>query len=207
MRLGLVSDAHCNVASFERALDELEPDVDEVLLLGDLIHEYRFSNEIVGRALDEGLRYVLGNHELGFLRNPAANGRDGVDQSLVGKLRDVPLRIDLDIDGKHIVMVHASPFPPFNDYLFAGSPLLKQCEHLDADILLLGHTHVPMVQRHYGTLVVNPGSIGESRDHETAAAVSYAILDTATEEVEVRRFPNPAYGIEGPTESSHHTAA
>ncbi|TQM11192.1 metallophosphoesterase family protein [Pseudonocardia kunmingensis] len=198
MRLGLVSDVHCNLASFERALDELGPDVDEVLLLGDLIHEYRFSNEVVGRALDDGLRYVLGNHELGFLKNPAAVGRPGVDQVLVGKLRDVPLRIDLEIAGKRLCIVHASPFAPYNDYLFSGSPLLRRCSEIDADFLLLGHTHVPMAERHGGTLVVNPGSIGESRD-PGSSTVSYAILDTVSDDVELRRFPNPAYGVEGPT--------
>ena len=206
MRLGLVSDVHCNAALFERALDELGPDVDEVLLLGDLIHEYRFSNEVVGRALDDGLRYVLGNHELGFLKNPAAVGRPGVDQVLVGKLRDRPLRIDVEIGGKRLVVVHASPFAPYNDYLFSGSPLLKRCGELDADFLLLGHTHVPMAERHHGTLVVNPGSIGESRDPGTAM-VSYAILDTISEEVELRRFRNPAYGVWGPTERSTLTVA
>jgi putative phosphoesterase len=198
MRLGLVSDVHCNAAAFERALDELGPNVDEVIVLGDLIHEYRFSNEVVGRALDDGLRYVLGNHELGFLKNPAAVGRPGVDQVLVGKLRDVPLRIDLEIGGKTLCIVHASPFAPYNDYLFSGSPLLRRCADLDADFLLLGHTHVPMAERHHGTLVVNPGSIGDSRDPDSAS-VSYAVLDTLSEEVELHRFRNPAFGEESPT--------
>ena len=40
-------------------------------------------------------------------------------------------------------------------------------------------------------LVVNPGSIGESREPGARALVSYAILDTETEEVEHVRIPNP----------------
>jgi putative phosphoesterase len=206
VKLGLVSDAHGNVGAFTRALDELAPDVDEVLLLGDLIHEYRFSNEVVGRALDDGLRYVLGNHELGFLKNPAAIARPGVSQELVARLRDMPLRLDFEVDGKRVVVVHASPFPPYTDYLFTRSPQLAECAGLDADFLLVGHTHVPMAERHHGTLVVNPGSIGEPREHGSTM-VSYAILDTASEEVEVRRFPNPANGLDGPTERDILTAA
>lgn len=202
MRLGLVSDVHGNTAAFERALAELGPDVDEVLLLGDLIHEYRFSNEVVGRALDDGLRYVLGNHELGFLRNPGAAGRPYVDQALVRRLREVPLRLDLEIGGKRLVVVHASPFAPYDDYLFAGSPLLRRCGELDADFLLLGHTHVPMVERHHRTLVVNPGALGDSISDPQGATVTYAIVDTTSEEVELRRFRNPAHGIGGPTEAA-----
>lgn len=195
MRLGLISDVHCNMVAFERALSELEPNVDEILLLGDLIHEYRFSNEVIARARGAGLRYVLGNHELGFLKNSAA--RAGVDPDLLAYLRALPLRLDLDIAGKRVCVVHASPFPPYDDYLFPRSPLLRQCADLDADILLVGHTHVPMAERHYGTLVVNPGSLGES--YPGSALVSYAVLDTVSETVDLHRFPNPAHGPDAPT--------
>jgi predicted phosphodiesterase len=41
--------------------------------------------------------------------------------------------------------------------------------------------------------VVNPGSLGESREARPDRPVSYAVLDTASEEVEVRRFPNPRF--------------
>lgn len=197
MRLGLISDVHCNAAAFERALTELGPRVDEILLLGDLIHEYRFSNEVIARARGEGLRYVLGNHELGFLKHRAAAPQAEVSPDLVAYLREVPLRLDLDIGGKRICVVHASPFPPYHDYLFSGSPLLRRCAGLDADILLVGHTHVPMAERHHGTLVINPGSLGESPPG--SALVSCAVLDTASETVELLRFPNPRHAPDAPT--------
>jgi len=57
------------------------------------------------------------------------------------------------------------------------------------DILILGHTHVPMVKRVGSTLVVNPGSIGESRSMEPGRPVSYAVLDTDSEEVFIGKFP------------------
>ena len=65
------------------------------------------------------------------------------------------------------------------------------CGNVDADFLVLGHTNVPMAERVNGTLVVNPGSIGESREHGFKDLVSYAILDTSTDEVEFVKFPNP----------------
>ena len=56
---------------------------------------------------------------------------------------------------------------------------------------VLGHTHVPMAARKGRTLVVNPGSIGEGRGSDPERSVSYAVLDTDSEEVEIVRFPNP----------------
>jgi putative phosphoesterase len=197
MRLGLISDVHCNMAAFDRALSELGPDVDEILLLGDLVYEYRFSDEVISRARQEGLRYVLGNHELGYLKHVAPKGPKNVDPTNLDYLRSLPMRIDVDIDGKRLCVVHASPFAPYNDYLHSGSPLLRSCSDLDADFLLLGHTHVPMAERHSGTLVVNPGSLGESRD-PAHRAVSYAVLDTRSEEVQLFRFSDPAHRADAP---------
>ena len=207
MRVGLISDVHCNIVAFTRALAELDGEVDEVLLLGDLVYEYRFCNETIGMARKGGFKYVLGNHELGVLSpsSPGARSSPSVEPVNVEYLYSLPLRQDIEMGGKRVCMVHASPFPPFNEYIYPGSPTLSQCAQLDADILVLGHTHVPMAERYAGTLVVNPGSLGESRD-PASPMVSYAILDTDTEDVELRRFPNPLFGLSGPTTAHAMTA-
>ena len=46
MRLGIVSDIHCNVAGLRHALG-LMGEIDGLICLGDSIYEYRFSNEVV----------------------------------------------------------------------------------------------------------------------------------------------------------------
>ena len=64
MRIGIVSDLHCNVAGLSQALDRIG-DVDELICLGDSIWEYRFSNEIVRLLKERGVHTILGNHEEG----------------------------------------------------------------------------------------------------------------------------------------------
>src|ERR1700693_2300722 len=49
MKLGIVSDIHCNACGLVQAL-ALMGGIDELICLGDSIYEYRFSNE-VGRLL------------------------------------------------------------------------------------------------------------------------------------------------------------
>ena len=50
MRVGIVSDLHCNLQGLDLALQAMG-DVDELLCLGDSIFEYQFSNDVVARFL------------------------------------------------------------------------------------------------------------------------------------------------------------
>ena len=193
MRIGIASDAHCNVAALQIAVEQMAPIVDEILFAGDAVYEYRMSSEIVDLIRTTGMHYVLGNHEIELLSPGGIRAREaqGVRQDALDFLATLPYRVDLHIDGKHLVMVHGSPFPPYNDYVTRGSAVLRECGNVEADFLVIGHTHVPMAERVNGTLVVNPGSIGESREHGFKDLVSYAILDTGTDEVEFVKFSNP----------------
>jgi putative phosphoesterase len=196
MLLGLISDVHCNAAAFDHAVDQLSGEVDEILLLGDAVYEYRFSNEVVGGAKRLGMRYILGNHEMVLLGPHGERARSAptVDRAALKYLEEVPDRIEVTLGGKRVLMAHGSPWEPYGEYLHPGSPTLKRCAELDdVDILLLGHTHVPMVQRIGTTLVVYPGSLGESRDPSGDRRVSYAVLDTASEEVDIRLFADPRF--------------
>ena len=192
MKLGIVSDIHCNVATFRRALTEMAGTVDEVLVAGDAVFEYRMSNEVVEMIREAGARYVLGNHEMVLMSSAGARARamPDVRQANLDVLAATPERIDVTVDGKRLVMVHGSPFEPHREYLYRTSRTLRRVDELDVDVLVLGHTHVPMAERFGRTLVVNPGSIGDSRSSEPGRPVTYAVLDTGTEEVEFTSFPS-----------------
>jgi putative phosphoesterase len=193
MLLGLISDIHGNVEAFQRAIAELDPVADEILVAGDAMYEYRFSNDVVELIQGLNARYIVGNHEMNLLSPGGARARSAPDvrQHNLEFLATVPTRMEVSVGGKRLLMVHGSPWYPYGDYLYASSRELKRCSELDVDILVLGHTHVPMVERFGGTLVVNPGSIGEGRGPDPERSVSYAVLDTDSEEVEIVRFPNP----------------
>ncbi len=60
-----------------------------------------------------------------------------------------------------------------------------------ADLLLLGHTHVPYEIRDWTRWIVNPGSVGMPKDGDPRA--SYAVLDTASRGV---TFGRVEYDIE-----------
>jgi putative phosphoesterase len=196
MLLGIMSDVHCNAKAMGLALEELSARVDEVLLAGDAVLQYRFSNEVIESIRQHGITYVVGNHELTLLSQEGERARAApeVRKRNVEFMAEAPTAHEMRVSGKRLLMVHASPFAPYSEYLFPGSPELARCADVDADILVLGHTHIPMAERVGSTLVVNPGSLGQGGDPAHPGMVSYAVLDTDSEEVTIHRFSNPQFG-------------
>jgi putative phosphoesterase len=193
MLLGIMSDVHCNAQAMGLALEALSPTVDEVWLAGDAVLQYRFSNEVIESIRDLGITYVVGNHELTLLSQDGERARaaSGVRRRNLDFMAESPTQHERQVSGKRLLMVHASPFAPYSEYLFPGSPELARCGEVDADILVLGHTHIPMAERVGTTLVVNPGSLGQGGDPAHPGMLSYAVLDTDSEEVTIHRFSNP----------------
>jgi putative phosphoesterase len=179
MRIGVVSDVHGNLAALEAALAAFDGRVDEVWCAGDIVHEYRCHSETVLRLRDAGVVAIRGNHDHVLLSpmGAAARARPGVDPEALEWLETLEHRLERKIDGRRVLMVHGSPWEPYGNYLSPGNPTWKRAPELGVDIVIAGHTHEPMVERHGGTLVVNPGSLGEPRQRERAH--TYAIVDVA----------------------------
>lgn len=190
MKLGIVSDLHCNIDGLERALETMGP-IDALLCLGDSIYEFGFSNAVVGRLRALDAITILGNHEEVFLGAAGARARSraDIDQPSLAWLAGQPHRRDLRIGGKRILMVHSTPWEPRGAYVMPTSAELERFGEADADIVLYGHTHQQVVRRVGRVLVVNPGSAGDGRDPRNGRQLSCAVLDTASEEVVVRDFP------------------
>lgn len=61
----------------------------------------------------------------------------------------------------------------------------------NADILIVGHTHQPVIAQIGSTLLINPGSLGQPRNPEHPIRRTYAILDTETWLAEIGQFQQP----------------
>lgn len=191
MRLGIVSDVHCQAEALEWTAERMTAQgVDEILLAGDAHFEYRFSDEVVDLIRAYQMRYVRGNHEAVLLgpHGRRALERPGIRPANVEFVRAAPWNIRMPVGGgKTLLMVHANPWEHSFDYLYDGDAHFDRCAELNADYLVLGHTHVPMHRRHGGTVVINPGSLAFSTDRESAGKLVYALLDTDADVVEIVR--------------------
>ena len=190
MRLGIVSDIHCNIGGLDEAL-ALMGDVDELLCLGDSVSEFRFSNEVIARLRERDARTIQGNHEHVLLGMHGAKAREAahVDRDLLDWLGTRPEQLAMEAGGKRLLLVHSTPWMPSGEYVFPRSPSLQRFGEVDADIVLYGHTHTQLVRRVGRVLVINPGSAGDARDQSNGRQLSCAVLDTVTEEVRIIDFP------------------
>ena len=186
VRIGVVSDVHGNADGLRCALERMG-DVDELICLGDIVEEFRFSNDSVAILRERAVRCVLGNHDLGLLgaHGERARTADHVDPALVEWLASQPLTIDTMIEGHRLVMTHASPCAPHTQYVLPMSPEMKRIGEIDADLVAIGHTHRQMVHRVGRPLVVNPGSVGQARDPHNGKRLSYAVLEITRDEIDV----------------------
>jgi putative phosphoesterase len=199
LKVGIVSDLHCNLLGLDLALGAMG-NIDELLCLGDSIFEYQFSNDVIARLKKRGAHIIQGNHEEVFL-SPAgvrARERNGIDPALLGFLANQPHRRYLELDRKRLLLIHSTPWEPRGEYVHPHSSRLELFAEADADIVLYGHTHCQVVKRVGNVLVVNPGSAGDARDSRNNRQLSCAVLDTVSEEVRVIDYPDPRFASSSP---------
>ena len=229
MKIGIISDLHCDLQALETALSELSG-VDQVICAGDLNLQYRFSNEISEIIQQWQMPVVRGNHDTAILSSAGVMLRNSgqIKPENLAHLQRVPLMLEWDIDGQKVMMMHTSPLDPTGgenggragvflpgegDRLAPSKPadgnqnsmvaggtgdnsvagrLAKipndQLPEAKADVLIVGHTHLPMVTRVGNTLLVNPGSLGQPRDPNKSTIRTYAILDTSNWEATIHGF-------------------
>lgn len=191
MLLGAVSDVHCNAQTLGAALAELDQLGAQIVLAGgDLVFEYRFSSDVVRMVRERDMPAVLGNHEMVLLGPQGVRAReaDHVDEAELAFVQALPYVDRREIGGRRLHLTHASPWAPHFDYLYPDSERWEGVESLDADLVVVGHTHVPFVRRVGRTLVVNPGSIGQLRGAN--ARYTYAVIDTDSLDAEIRAVPS-----------------
>jgi putative phosphoesterase len=188
VKIGILSDIHAEPKALRRVLADM-PCVDRVLCAGDAVSEYQFCAETVQLLQHVNAQCIQGNHEMVLFsdRNAAYLKKCQVEfaPALLDALATAPISLELDMAGARLLMVHASPWKPFEDYILPRSPQLARFARLPYDFVILGHTHVPMVECVDRVTVINPGSCSQPRDQDRRG--SYAILDLERREVELRR--------------------
>lgn len=189
MRIIVLSDIHANLAALERVLADL-PSYDELYCLGDIVGYGPDPNEVIETLQTHRPTIVLaGNHDYAVVTGNASGfvdyavkaiqwTRSQLSKNNLDYLKALAPSARHKAQGIEIAMFHGSPRDPLNEYVFPGtqSSLLKRLLELSkAELLLQGHTHVPMSFRDRDALLLNPGSIGQPRDGDTRA--SYIVLE------------------------------
>jgi putative phosphoesterase len=198
MRILAISDIHANWPALEAIL-AAEP-YDVLMVGGDLVSYGPHPCEVVDFIHRQATVAVRGNHDEALAHSvdcrcapaskPLAEAtravhRDMLSPRQVAYLGLLPLTGGVKADGRAFFSVHASPHEHLYRYtLMPDAPaahLAGEIAGVDADFILLGHTHFPMI-RHVGRhTVINPGSVGQPRDGDARA--SYAVIEDGVPEL------------------------
>ena len=99
-----------------------------------------------------------------------------LDSDATAFLRDLPLTRVLERDDHSFFLCHAIPSNPLYGYCPEDSDLWpKELEQVEADFLLVGHTHTPFIRKIGGKTIVNPGSLGQPKTGKADAC--YAVWE------------------------------
>ena len=205
MRILVCSDVHGNPYAMRSTIEKERHDVS--IFLGDIVDYGPFPAECIDLVKDSFDLVVQGNHDYA-----ASTGRDcmcsqenhdlsvytreNITMRQVGSsgleyLRSLPKSLRKDIDGQMVEINHGSPENRLYGYLYptniTGENLQDESgSRINADILMVGHTHYQFSLPVNGMLIMNPGSIGQPRDGFDMP--SYAVIDTVDWTVSLKRI-------------------
>ena len=205
MKVAILGDIHGNSLALEAVLNSAkEQDVKLLLITGDLVGYYFAPDKVLELLESWNKHMVRGNHEdmLAAVRGTPAKlagiekkygsglriALESLSDAQLDTLCDLPHPVELELEGRKALLCHGAPWD--NDtyvYPDADNALLARCVHPGVDMVILGHTHYPMMREIGGTLVVNPGSVGQPRNRQPGA--HWALYDTATHTVSLRCEP------------------
>lgn len=204
VKLFILSDIHGNMTALKAVLKDVQQfGPDAVAVLGDVIDYGMRSNEAVAQLEELPLPkvcYLWGNHEYAILKNyfsgfSSARGERCARFTAAGlteETRQILMQADgrcgwaaFSFGGFRFLAVHGSLQDPFWKAITPQGPF----EGYEAyDYVLSGHSHVAQafpvfydtghseMRGKKRTIFINPGSVGQPRNHDPRA--QYILLDT-----------------------------
>lgn len=209
MKLVFISDIHANLPALEAVWEDiLEHSPDTIFCLGDLVNFAGWDNEVIDFIRGHNIVTIQGNHDEGignrnadfpFSYKTQAQKEFGilsikkVQEKITEKnrffLQTLPFSLVITFkfpaQNIRLAFVHGSPRSN-EDYVkenTTDSVFLKMLADVNADILIMGHTHMPFQKaifceeenRKIYKHVINAGSVGKPKHGNNKAC--YVELD------------------------------
>jgi len=165
-KLGLISDPHAKHAPVKEALSIFkQQQVDQIICAGDVAGYFDETRAVIDLLGECDCQTIMGNHDESYLETHTQQA----NTPECTFLSSLPVKLELEIEGKRIYIVHAHP----PDSLHGGIKLLdvdgalipeqkqywvEQLQDFDHDVLVVGHTHQVFAETLGNVLVINPGS-------------------------------------------------
>lgn len=205
MRFAILADIHSNLAAFEAVLKDIENrgGFDKIWCLGDIIGYGPEPNACIELLRQFNNSCVAGNHDWAAIGNidtmdfneDAAFANQWTAMQLTEGQKEYLKSLPLKITEHDFSMAHGSPREPIWEYLLSKGLAEENLNYFTTPFCLVGHSHIPLlfeqmqdslslhqlkhdetIELQDSRLIINPGSIGQPRDHDPRA--SYIIFDS-----------------------------
>jgi len=202
MKIAVLADIHGNHYGLFQVLQEARKEqVEKLFILGDILGYYYHPDKVLGLLSEWEYIFIKGNHEellskilageldIKVLQEKYGSGHRAAISSLsstqLEELIKSPEKLLIEIDGLKILMSHGSPWNK-NLYLYPDTDekILNMASETGADIVLIGHSHYQFLHNHKNTVLLNPGSVGQSRS--TGGLADWAIINTKNKVIQLR---------------------
>ncbi len=180
MKVGILSDVHGDYGALETTLKKLktEHQVSRILCAGDLVGRGPEQNRVVDCIRKNEIITVRGNHDEWFY---------GISEENTAYLKNLPVDWKGKIGGQRVFMCHGKPgnnmWGMYRDHL-SGTYLSMVLKSLKTDVLVTGHTHMPLYMRVDEGVLLNPGSL-YTFESSRQTSRTYAVLDLKTLDLKV----------------------
>jgi predicted phosphodiesterase len=212
MRILVISDIHSNLTALDAVLTDAG-EFDAAWCLGDLVGYGPDPNECIAKVRTlPNLRCIIGNHDAAALnqidtktfnmeaRQALEWTQKTLKESSISFLSSLQQKIEIN----NVTLTHGSPRHPVWEYLMDPQTAALNFDYFSTPYCFVGHTHLPVVYtRKEKKLVVykptpnkkitlsprtiiNPGSVGQPRDHDPRAA--YVIYNPEENTWDYHRF-------------------
>lgn len=210
MKIAVFADVHSNLPALETVLDDIDRwRPGRVLVAGDIINRgpnpRACTERVLARAEAEDWGMIYGNHERYVLKYGKGNLPDQgpefeitrhakwtYDQlaGLVEPLEALPFQWSMtDESGNEFRMVHASMLGDRRGIFPDDSEeSLREKIAPAPGVLVVGHTHRPLIRTVDDTLVVNVGAVGAPFDHDPRAAYAQLTFEDGAWKAEIVRL-------------------
>jgi putative phosphoesterase len=204
MRIAVISDIHGNIFALQAVIKKIKQyRVDRVFVLGDFTGYYYHPKLVYQKLLELNATIILGNHE--ELLFDCLDGKIKIEQlnikygsghkiainqfssSEIEEIRELPNYHFENFSGTSIAFYHGSPFDK-NYYLYPDSDrdILAKCVS-KVDFTFVGHSHYPFITQLSHGLLINVGSIGQSR--KLGGVANWCLLNLANNTIEMQATP------------------
>lgn len=207
MKIAFISDIHANIDAFEAVLKIIDNDeIDLVFIAGDLVGYYYDPDRVIDICMNRAnISCIKGNHEVNFL-NALENKEDmkkhtekygssyrktkeKLSDRQINWLASLPDRLDFELEQVSFTMVHDTA-NSVSQYVYPDHSKVDLINQLtNSQYTILGHTHYPFVWCQNNKWLLNPGSVGQPRDHGAMASFLYLNLTNQVLEPKKVRFP------------------